>query len=214
MAARWKALRWTDAYLGSTLGNKRVRVHFNDKSTFDYNTSATTGVVKRYTMELREALHLMHSDRGSNFYIQQQSVGEEFPELLTDIDRPMLLDQWRSIDHINVWIGGKGCKTPLHFDGLHNFLVQISGAKKITLFPPDQAVNLYPAKGDLLEHCSRVNVFDPDLAMYPLFAKAKEQVSEFILGAGDGVYIPNGWWHAVESLQPSVSLNYWWHSLI
>jgi hypothetical protein len=214
MAAGWKALNWTETYLKTRLRHKRVKVSCNQASTFDYNATTTTGTVTLRNMSLGQALDLMSSERGSNYYIQQQDVQREFPELLSDIERPALLDHWRRIDSTNIWIGGGGCRTPLHYDSPENLLVQIAGRKKITLFPPEQSANLYPAIGEFLPNCSRVNAFAPDASRHPLFLRAEEFKTECILEPPDALFIPGGWWHAVESLEPAISLNFWWHSLI
>jgi hypothetical protein len=214
MAVGWKATKWTETYLKSKLGRKRVKVYYNESAIFDYNAKATTGIVRRYTMTFADAFDLMKSDRGGSYYIQQQDLRRELPELLPDVDQPSLLDRWRMIDATNIWIGGRGCKTPLHFDKYENFLVQIYGRKQVTLFPPGQSENLYPARGDVLEHCSRVNFFAPNLSLHPLFPEAEKHKTQLVLEPCDALYIPAGWWHAVESLERSISLNFWWRSLI
>ena len=55
---------------------------------------------------------------------------------------------------------------------------------------------------------SAVDVEHPDLTSYPLFAGAHHY--DVILGPGDVLYIPKGWWHYVRSLTPSFSCNFWW----
>lgn len=209
----WRARNWTVEHLRETIGQKRVRMFYNRNSTFDYNSGSGTGAVTIKRLPFADALELIYSEKGGNYYIQQQNIATEFPELLADIDRPFLLNQWKVIDFTNIWIGGKGCRTPLHYDMHDNFLVQVSGRKRIDLFSPDQSGNLYPAAGDILQHCSRVNVFAPDFGSYPLYEEAERQKLQIILEAGDTLYIPAKWWHAVESLEPSISVNFWWHSL-
>lgn len=207
----WLSYRWTREYLENRIGHRRVNLFYNENSTFDFNICSSTGTVKRRILPFTAALALIHSDQGGNYYIQQQDMRTEFPELLSDIERPALLADGIVIKQTNVWIGGKGCRTPLHFDHNHNFLVQVDGKKHVTLFPPSQSPNLYPAAGDVLEHCSRVNVFAPDLKNYPLFQEAERHKSQLLLQPGDTLFIPSGWWHSVESLEPSISVNFWWH---
>jgi hypothetical protein len=47
------------------------------------------------------------------------------------------------------------------------------------------------------------------LERWPDFDKAKFE--EGILGPGDCLYIPKGWWHYVRSLSPSISVSFWWN---
>lgn len=52
---------------------------------------------------------------------------------------------------------------------------------------------------------------DPDLTKFPKFANAMAQ--EAIVGPGDVLFIPNYWFHHVESLQNggyTVSVNFWY----
>lgn len=44
---------------------------------------------------------------------------------------------------------------------------------------------------------------------FPEFEKAKYQ--EAILGPGECLYIPLGWWHYVESVTASFSVSFWWN---
>jgi Cupin-like domain len=46
------------------------------------------------------------------------------------------------------------------------------------------------------------------LVEFPLFPNAK--YVEGVLGPGDCLYIPRGWWHYVQSLSPSFSVSFWW----
>ena len=45
-------------------------------------------------------------------------------------------------------------------------------------------------------------------ARFPLFARA--QPYDVLLGPGDAVFIPKGWWHYVRALTTSASVNFWW----
>jgi len=209
----WKAAQWSADYLKSVVGQRLVDVSLNEQGLFDYNGRAPTGVVLKKRMPLEQALGLICSEAGRNYYIQQLDIKKHLPELLVDLALPHLIDRWKVVLATNLWISGKGCKTPLHFDSTHNFLVQIKGRKNVMLFHPDQGLNLYPALDDVLPHCSRVNVFAPDAAVFPLYAKAEEHKIEVCLDEGDILYIPTGWWHAVESLEVSISVNFWWRGV-
>jgi lysine-specific demethylase 8 len=129
---------------------------------------------------------------------------------------------------MNAWLGPKGTKTPLHTDPYHNVLCQVVGFKYVRLYAPDQTPYLYPREaeesGVSMENTSSVDLFylRPDLegqteraaqakemyTQYPLFHNATYQ--EAILGPGESLYIPLGWWHYLESLTPSFSVSFWW----
>ena len=48
-----------------------------------------------------------------------------------------------------------------------------------------------------------------DRDRFPLFEKS--EIIKVVLEPGDAIYLPRGWWHYVESLEPSinVSVHYW-----
>ena len=46
-----------------------------------------------------------------------------------------------------------------------------------------------------------------DMDRFPLLAEAT--FTEAVLGPGDALFIPAGWWHYVRSLSTSFSVNYW-----
>jgi hypothetical protein len=60
---------------------------------------------------------------------------------------------------------------------------------------------------------SLVDAFHPDLARYPRFAAAAASAQFAELEAGDAIFIPYMWWHAVRSLAPfNILINYWWNN--
>lgn len=113
-----------------------------------------------------------------------------------------------------LWLGNR-VRTRTHFDPAHNIACAVVGRRHFTLFPPDQIDNLYPGPFDFAPGgvpVSMVSPESPDLARYPLFAKALEQAQQADLEPGDALYIPYGWWHNVQSQTGFNALvNYWWN---
>ncbi|KAI6851727.1 MFS general substrate transporter [Hortaea werneckii] len=129
---------------------------------------------------------------------------------------------------VNVWLGPSGTRTPLHTDPYHNILCQVVGFKYVRLYAPHEALKLYPMgvtkEGINMENTSQVDISENVACLlgrngdanvrreidrkFPKFKEAQYQ--EVILNPGDCLYVPLGWWHYVESLTTSSSVNFWW----
>jgi hypothetical protein len=112
-----------------------------------------------------------------------------------------------------LWVGN-AVTAPTHYDMSDNVACMVAGHKRFTFFPPDQLPNLYVGPLDMAPGglpTSLVKVSAPDLDRYPRFAQALAVAETAELGPGDAVFIPNLWWHNVESLTPlNLLVNYWW----
>ena len=112
-----------------------------------------------------------------------------------------------------IWIGNR-IRVAAHYDLKENFAVCVSGRRRFTLFPPDAIADLYPGPFELTPAGTPVSMVDlasPDLDAFPRFPQAMARAQMAELEPGDALYIPYGWWHAVESLAPmSTLVNYWW----
>lgn len=137
---------------------------------------------------------------------------EDLPSLLPGFVRDNRLALLPDVP-AKIWIGN--CiKVGTHYDAKENVACCVAGERRFTLFPPEQIVNLYPGPFELTPAGIPVSMVDPhapDLARYPRFAEAAPHALSGTLQPGDAIYIPYGWWHAVESLAPvSMLVNYWW----
>lgn len=109
-----------------------------------------------------------------------------------------------------IWLGSvpvNVAASSLHRDPLDGFLYQIMGRKKVVLFSPDQASNLYPMKAYNNYQPCWVKLEEPNEDCFPLFKNTKR--IEIILNPGEILVQPAGWFHAVYCLDsPTFSVSY------
>ena len=142
-------------------------------------------------------------------YLSAFHIFKRYPKLKKHVDYEMIKSK-SIFCHPIAWIGPKGSITGFHADWSENLNVQIKGTKLFYIVSPEY--NEYMYVNDRYERASstsRVDLKNCDKSRFPLFEKAK--IIKVILDEGDAIYIPRGWWHYVESLEPSISVSfhYW-----
>jgi len=110
--------------------------------------------------------------------------------------------------YVSAWIGGTGVVTQAHYDVANNVFVQVYGTKCFHLYPPSKAAELhvYPDAHPRARK-SQVDFDAPDLKLFPLFKTLGDPYMKVTLKPGDALYIPPFWFHHVEALTPSISIN-------
>lgn len=134
----------------------------------------------------------------------------ELPQALAEtIRHPPYFARDEYEDPPNLWLGPAGTVTQLHRDGTDNLFAQIWGRKRFVLHAPDQRPLLYawaPPADTGLDGCD-VDPERPDYERFPLFREAR--AIECVVEAGEMLFLPEGWFHHVRSLAPSLSVNFW-----
>ncbi|VUD59687.1 hypothetical protein TDB9533_02740 [Thalassocella blandensis] len=143
------------------------------------------------------------------FYIGSTSISE----YLSGMEKENSLSCLSDTIEPKIWIGN-AVKVATHNDDSQNIACVAAGARRFTLFPPDQESNLYIGPHDITpggRPISLVDLSDPNFERFPRFSEALKHASVANLEAGDAIYIPTNWWHNVESLSSfNVLINYWW----
>ena len=146
-------------------------------------------------------------------------IEQDYPELLPDVLPRLKYAMPDRIQHrifpkrllagantLEIFFGSPGARFPyVHYDymSLHAYITQLYGQKEFTVIPPSQTAYVYPKPGDAW--VSEVDdIWNPDLEKYPLFAKATPVT--FVVGPGETLFIPCGWWHTARSLTPTISV--------
>ncbi|WVZ68640.1 LOW QUALITY PROTEIN: hypothetical protein U9M48_017559 [Paspalum notatum var. saurae] len=83
----------------------------------------------------------------------------------------------------------------------------------ITLWPPSASPFLYPMPvyGEASNHSS-VSIEEPDYSNHARARHMKEYSESVILNCGDVLFIPEGWYHQVDSDDLTIAVNFWWKS--
>jgi len=105
------------------------------------------------------------------------------------------------------WLGPARTVTPLHCDYDDNVFAQILGSKRIFLAPPHHDEYLYARQANPVLYASPFDPGNPDFDAYPLARAAR--IVDCVVGPGDLLYVPAGWFHQVQALTFSLSANRW-----
>lgn len=203
---------WSPEYFTKNFGGIEIPVECLDADRPNDPIYYLDHIKLDVPMTIGEYLELaQESESGGKFYVAQVPITKTIPGIQNDL-KP--LPYWSELlrrlkgGKPAFWMGPAGCASPLHFDRANNFVVQVYGRKKWVIFPRTEQHLLYVPSNLRLSHFSPIDLKAPDLAKYPAFAKASP--IEFVLNAGETLFIPRGWVHYVENVEFSISLNYWW----
>ncbi|KAF5204688.1 2-oxoglutarate (2OG) and Fe(II)-dependent oxygenase superfamily protein [Thalictrum thalictroides] len=61
---------------------------------------------------------------------------------------------------------------------------------------------------------SSVDLKNPDYAIHSRAKHSLDYSQKVTLHAGDALFIPEGWFHQVDSDELTIAVNYWWQSSI
>lgn len=162
------------------------------------NAEVALGVVKDPNATLGRFLQEAKETRDVHAYTH----GVPLPQPLVPGFPPPVYGALGRLSPPQLWMGvGKDPGTPvtpLHRDAQLGMLGQLHGRKRFTVFPPHQAESLYTRPGyDSYQNCW-VEPHRPDLERYPLYKDATP--IDFVIGPGDLLVQPLGWFHCVYSL--------------
>ena len=192
----WPALsRWDVEYLEEKIGaGQKVAVSVSPDGVFHIDPARGFRLARMTFGHYLEHISRLDSP-AEHYYLMQAPIPEKFPALQADFNTPEFIGKKQPCS-INLWLGKPGTVAPLHYDAADNFLTQIQGLKRVVLYSLD----------DLPKFCP--NPLFADVVKYPAFAMARP--FECTLRKGEMLFIPAGWWHQVQTLELSVSVNFWW----
>ncbi|QYS95947.1 tRNA wybutosine-synthesizing protein 4 [Trichoderma simmonsii] len=155
-----------------------------------------------------------------------QSLLPDLPDALqSDVPAPELIRRVGKGDiySSSIWLGTEPTYTPLHRDPNPNLFCQLCSSKVVRLMPPERGLALYNSVQKQLRRMGNSRIRSTEMmegeeremlhsAVWGDEPTATD-IQEVTLRAGDGLFIPKGWWHSIRSEQSDGQLNgsaNWW----
>ncbi|MDC8105977.1 cupin-like domain-containing protein [Chryseobacterium sp. PTM-20240506] len=201
MAKKWPAYqKWTMDYMKETVGD--VEVPLYDSSKADPSAPINASAAK---MKFGDYIDLIQKEP-TDLRIFLFDPIKFAPKLLEDYISPKELMGGFLDKYPNMFFGGKGSVTFLHFDidMAHIFHTHFNGRKHIMLFDYKWKERLYqiPYATYALED---YDIENPDFTKFP--ALDGVEGIECFLEHGDTLFMPTGWWHWMKYLDGSFSIS-------
>ncbi|WP_284462641.1 cupin-like domain-containing protein [Chryseobacterium sp.] len=201
MAKKWPAYqKWTMEYMKEVVGD--VEVPLYDSSKADPSAPINASAAK---MKFGDYIDLIQREP-TDLRIFLFDPIKYAPKLLEDYISPKKLMGGFLDKYPNMFFGGKGSVTFLHFDidMAHIFHTHFNGRKHVLLFDYKWRERLYqiPYATYALED---YDIENPDLTKFP--ALDGVEGIECFLEHGDTLFMPTGWWHWMKYLDGSFSIS-------
>ena len=197
----WPALqKWTFEYLKETVGDQVVPLYDSSKAdpAKPINASAAE-------MKFADYIDLIQTTP-TDLRIFLFDPIKHAPKLLDDYRSPTDLMGGFLDKYPNMFFGGKGSVTFLHYDIdlAHIFHTHFNGRKHVILFDNKWSERLYkiPFATYALED---YDIENPDFKKFPALDGIEGQ--EAILEHGDTLFMPTGYWHWMKYLDGSFSIS-------
>ena len=197
----WPALqKWTFDYLKETVGD--VVVPLYDSSKADPSKPINASAAE---MKFGDYIDLIQKEP-TDLRIFLFDPIKYAPKLLEDYRSPTDLLGGFLDKYPNMFFGGKGSITFLHYDIdlAHIFHTHFNGSKRVILFDNKWSERLYciPFATYALED---YDIEHPDFDKFPALDGVEGQ--EAILEHGDTLFMPTGFWHWMKYLDGSFSIS-------
>ncbi|XP_067144516.1 HSPB1-associated protein 1 [Centruroides vittatus] len=224
MIENWKCAKWTLKEWADICGKEEFKFRVSRKypnknecvweGEADYITSTINGFLT-WLNDSNEEVNLFSCFKRSEFwcyssYNYMAKTFQSIPTIIHDVDWSSFGFPGRCGHQSTWWIGSEGAHTPCHQDTYGcNLVAQLTGRKLWVLFPPKDSEFLYPTRIPYEESSvfSSVNLKRINQKKHSKFQFSHPH--PVILEPGEVLCVPPLWWHYVECLEPSISINTW-----
>jgi hypothetical protein len=192
-------------------------------------SAATDAIFQRFHAPLSLFLDWTRSapTQSVHLYLAQCQVSDLPAALRDDFPTPDLVSQTGRGDiyDTNIWMGIPPTYTPLHRDPNPNLFVQLAGRKEVRLLSPDIGMRVFSRvrmdlgqsagqgaaafrSDEMMQGHERLlleeAVWGNDLLGSPALLP-QEVGYHVVLEAGDGLFIPKGWWHSIKGVGDGIT---------
>jgi len=152
---------------------------------------------------------------GATVYLAQASLSDLPKGLAADVPTPEIVLRAGKGDiyDSSLWIGRAPTYTPLHRDPNPNLFVQLAGTKRVRLFRPEVGGEIFARVQRIVGGAGSATMRGEEMMMgeerrvlEEAVWEGKHQVvpegqgQECEVSAGDGLFIPKGWWHSIKGI--------------
>lgn len=211
----WEVLKWNIQDWSNMFGTKLLPFrcgvqHCSLKPLWERYCS-------KELMTMRQFVDIQHNakelrDTGKWFYFDYKYLNE-----WTSNDNSALKSvSWSNFGFPEIdaagstlWIGSEGAHTPCHYDTYgSNLVAQVFGTKRWILWPPSESKNMELTRVPY-EESSVYSKWNFNCPLPPKFYSGCKEMYIVDMKPGDVLLVPRHWWHYVECLDTSVSINSW-----
>lgn len=205
LTADWPArTKWSLEWIRHNFGDEMIEIQEGRDNDPEFELNSLS-LKKKCT--LGDFIQRIFDCESSNdFYMTANNHSLEHTrlgEMMNDIGTlPEYINGALTTGYWHLWMGPKGTRTPLHHDENALLHTQLAGRKKWYFIPPYELPNVYNTRGVF----SEVDIFNIDYTKFPEMQSVK--ILEVVVEPGETMFLPVGWWHAVESLDRSISTSF------
>ncbi|MDE1461999.1 cupin-like domain-containing protein [Spartinivicinus poritis] len=201
-ATHWQATKvWEDDnYLRKIAGNRQVFQTTSVRGDLGFDHQSPIS-------QVRFSDFLGVYQENPRLYVNDSNM----PSILVqDLGTHSMLEGFKKVEpyemRVGMFMGAGEQLAPLHYDDEENIYVLINGQKEFLLFDIADFNSMYPCDNAFLPDFSLVDLDNIDYKRFPaLKAVSCYQVK---LNAGDILFVPGYWWHAVKALGRSIALSW------
>jgi hypothetical protein len=191
--------KWSLDFFKSTMGHHKVPLYDNRNPN-----KGSAYSVPDLKMNFGEFIDEIRKDQDCNIRMFLFNLFKLNPELRTDFPCPPFAKGMAGKIGF-MFFAGKNTTVRIHYDiDISNvFHTHFEGKKRVVLFSPHYNSLLYKLPFNTY---SLINVDKPDYVKYPALRHVKGY--DFVIGHGDTIFMPAGYWHYMTYLNGGFSVSY------